>query len=177
MISIEHALSVIEPWMKAYGVSALFVTIYFESFGVPLPSESAILSASVLALRGDISMASVVSAAWSAAVLGDTTGYTIGRIGGGPLLMRFGPHVGLTKGRCEELTARMRRHGFVVVMLARFIFILRQFNGVIAGALSMPPWRFLPANAIGAVLWVGLWALGPYFFAAWFGVASAIKGM
>jgi len=89
MISVEHSLSIVEPWIVAYGVTALFVTILLESFGVPLPVESAIVSASVLALRGDISIASVFGATWSAAVLADTTGYLIGRVGGRPLLMRL----------------------------------------------------------------------------------------
>jgi membrane protein DedA with SNARE-associated domain len=169
MISVEHVLSIVKPWIVAYGVMALFVTILLGSFGVPLPSESAIVSASVLALRGDISIVSVVGAAWSAAVLGDTIGYLIGRAGGRPLLMRFGPHIGLTRNRLEKLAARVHRNGFSVVVFARFVWILRQFNGMLAGAFSMPIWRFILANVIGAGLWVAVWALGPYFFATWFG--------
>jgi membrane protein DedA with SNARE-associated domain len=69
----------------------------------------------------------------------------------------------------------MRRHGFVVVMFARFVWVLRQLNGVLAGALSMPMTRFVPANFIGAGLWVGAWSLGPYFFANWFGISTEIK--
>jgi membrane protein DedA with SNARE-associated domain len=174
MISVGHVLSIVEPWIVAYGVTALFVTILLESFGVPLPSEIAIASASVLALRGDISIVSVIGAAWSAAVLGNATGYLIGRVGGRPLLMRFGPHIGLTKDRFEQLAARVQRSGFSVVLFARFVFVLRQLNGVLAGALSMPIRRFVPANVIGAGLWVAVWALGPYFFATWFGVTSAM---
>jgi len=169
VISLEHALSVIEPWITAYGAFALFATIYLESFGAPLPGESALLSASVLAARGDLSIVAVVVAAWSAAVLGDTTGYFIGRFGGWPLLTRFGPRIGLTKERFDLVAAQVRRHGFLVVMFARFVFGLRQLNGLAAGSLSMPPMRFLPANIIGAGLWVGAWVLGPYAFADWFG--------
>ena len=172
---MDHALAVVEPWIAAYGVGALFVTIFLESFGAPLPSEGAILVASVLALRGDISIVYVTSAAWCGAVLGDTTGYFIGRLGGRPLLMRFGPHLGLTKARLESLSARVQRHSFTVVLFARFIWLLRQLNGVLAGSLSMPLVRFVPANMIGAALWVGLWAIGPYFFAAQFGVSAIQK--
>jgi membrane protein DedA with SNARE-associated domain len=174
MTSLEHAVSVVEPWIVAYGVTALFVTILLESFGAPLPSEVAIVSASVLALRGDISIVSVFGAAWSAAVLGNTVGYLIGRIGGRPLFMRFGSHIGLTKDRFEKLAAPVRHNGFSVIVFARFVWILRQLNGVLAGALAMPIWRFVPANVIGAGLWVSVWALGPYFFATWFGVSSTV---
>jgi membrane protein DedA with SNARE-associated domain len=97
VISIEHVLSDVEPWIAAYGMLALSATIYLESFGAPLPSESAIVAASMLALRGDLSIVSVFVAAWGAAVLGDTTGYFIGRLGGRPLLIRFGPKIGLPR--------------------------------------------------------------------------------
>src|SRR5829696_1509554 len=78
MISIEHALSHLEPWLASYGAFALFVAIYLESFGLPLPGESALVAASVLAIRGDLSIITLFAAAWSGAVLGDTTGYLSG---------------------------------------------------------------------------------------------------
>jgi membrane protein DedA with SNARE-associated domain len=172
VISVEHALSLVEPWVAAYGAIALFVAIYFESFGAPLPGESALVAASVLAARGDLSIITVIAAAWSGAVLGDSTGYLIGRLGGRRLLMRFGTSIGLTAERFERVAGQVRRYGFMVVMLARFVVVLRQLNGLVAGALSMPLTRFVPANAIGAGLWVGLWALGPFLFGTWFGLSS-----
>src|SRR5215203_3230964 len=139
MTSIEHALSVVEPWLASYGAFALLAVIYLESFGLPLPGESALIAASVLAVRGD------------------TTGYLIGRLGGRPLLTRFGPHLGLTAERFERVAGQVHRYGFMTVMLARFVVVLRQLNGLVAGALSMPLTRFVPANVIGAGLWVGTW--------------------
>jgi membrane protein YqaA with SNARE-associated domain len=154
--SVEHALALVEPWLAAYGAIALFVAIYFESFGAPLPSESAMLAASVLAARGDLSIITVIAAAWSAAVLGDSTGYLIGRLGGRPLLMRFGPRIGLTAERFERVAGLVHRYGFIAVMLARFVFGLRQLNGLVAGALSMPPTR---RGALGRRLGVGTFPL------------------
>jgi membrane protein DedA with SNARE-associated domain len=166
VISIEHALSIVEPWITSYGIFALFFAIYLESFGAPLPSESAIVAGTAIAVRGDLSIVSVAVTAWSAAVLGDTTGYFFGRRGGQPLLKRFGSRFGLTPQRFKRLSGEIRQHGFVMVMLARFVWGLRQFNGLIAGTLSMPVTRFLPANTVGAALWVGAWTVGTYIFAA-----------
>jgi membrane protein DedA with SNARE-associated domain len=171
MIAIEHGLSHLEQWLAAYGAFTLFVTIYLESFGVPVPGESALVAASVLALRGDLAIATLLAAAWSGAVLGDTTGYLIGRLGGQPLLMRFGPYVGLTLERSQSVAAQLHRYGFLVVLLARFVVVLRQLNGLVAGALAMPLTRFVPANLIGAGLWVTTWGLGPYLFGSWFGLS------
>ena len=110
-------------------------------------------------------------AGWAGAVLGDTTGYAVGRLGR-PLLMRFGPHIGLTTERFERVADLVRRYGFIVVMLARFVVLLRQLNGLVAGALSMPLTRFLPANIVGAGLWVAAWGLGPYLLGRWFGLST-----
>ena len=70
---------------------------------MPLPGESALVASAVLATRGDLSMPTVLAAAWAGAVLGDTTGYAIGRFGGRPLLRRVGPWLGLTGKRRLQL--------------------------------------------------------------------------
>jgi membrane protein DedA with SNARE-associated domain len=166
-MSIAHGLSVIESWVAAYGAVALFVLVYFESFGAPLPGESALIGASVLAARGDLNMAAVVAAAWGGAVLGDATGYLIGRLGGRPLLMRFGARIGLTAERFDVFAGKLLRHGFALVVIARFVVPLRQLNGLIAGAVVMPPVRFAAANMLGAALWVSLWTLGAHLLGGW----------
>jgi membrane protein DedA with SNARE-associated domain len=116
-----------------------------------------------------VPIASVLAAAWSGAVLGDSTGYLIGRHGGRRLLLRFRARAGITAERLERVTDKVRRNGFVVVVTARFVVILRQINGLVAGAVLTPLRLFVPANALGAALWVLMWGLGPYLFGASFG--------
>ena len=70
--------------------SPIFVIIFFESLGAPLPGESALITASLLAVRGDIHIFAPVPGGLAAAVLGDSTGYSIGHVGGRPLLQRLG---------------------------------------------------------------------------------------
>ena len=164
---LQHALASIEPLIAAYGAVVIFGVIYLESFGVPLPGESALVASAVLATRGDLSMPTVLAAAWAGAVLGDTTGYTIGRFGGRPLLLRVGPWLGLTGKRFERLSALFRRRGILVVVAARFIVVLRQLNGLVAGSLDMPFRRFVAANVVGSGLWVGVWGGGSYVFGDW----------
>jgi membrane protein DedA with SNARE-associated domain len=165
---VHHTLHLIEPYIMAYGALALFVIIYLESFGVPMPGESAVIAASLLAARGDLSIASVFVAVFCGAVLGDSTGYLIGRYGGRTILERFGPPLGLTAERLAKMEALFRSKGPFIVVTARFVAILRQLNGLVAGTLAMPWLHFVAANAIGAVLWTAVWTLGPYFFTDWF---------
>jgi len=54
--------------------------------------------------------------------------------------------------------------GRFVVVLARFVYGLRQLNGIVAGIGRMPALWFVLYNALGAALWVGVWGLGVYFF-------------
>lgn len=165
MSVLEEILAWIEPAVAAYGALALFIVIYGESFGLPLPGESALVAASLLATRGDLALPHIFAAVWCGAVLGDSTGYLIGRYGGRVLLQRFGPLVKLTPERLVWLEDMARKRGFVMVMTARFVVVLRQLNGLAAGSVAMPWPHFFMANAIGAALWAGLWTLGPYYFA------------
>jgi membrane protein DedA with SNARE-associated domain len=164
MTIIHELLSGIEPAIKTYGVSALFLTIYLESFGVPLPGESSLIAAALLASRGDLNIIHVFLAAWLGGVLGDSTGYLIGRFGGRALIQRFSWMVKLTPERLAGLEKVAKEKGFLMVLSARFIVVLRQLNGVLAGSIGMPWHRFALANVIGAAAWAGLWTLGPYVF-------------
>jgi membrane protein DedA with SNARE-associated domain len=165
--ALHHALALIEPMLARYGAVVLFVVIYFESLGVPLPGESALVGAALLAAHGDLSVGAVLAAAWAGAVLGDGTGYALGRFGGRPLLRRLGPWLGLTRPRLEELSALFARRGAIVVVIARFIVVLRQLNGLVAGTMEMPFRRFASANMVGACLWVGAWGGGTYLMSDW----------
>ena len=71
----------------------------------------------------------------------------------------------LTPERLAGIEKAAKTKGFFMVLTARFIVVLRQLNGLVAGAVGMPWHRFAVANALGAVLWAGLWSFGPYFFA------------
>ncbi len=164
MTIIHDLLAGIEPAIKSYGVSALFLTIYLESFGVPLPGESSLIAAALLATRGDLNIIHVFLAAWVGGVLGDSTGYLIGRFGGRALIKRFGWVVKLTPERLASLEKMAKEKGFLLVLTARFVVVLRQLNGVLAGSIGMPWHHFAIANALGAAAWAGLWTFGPYFF-------------
>lgn len=178
MVTIFHeAAVVIEGFVRDYGLIALFAIIYFESFGLPLPGESAMIGASVMAVRGDFSVDHVFLVVWLAAVLGDSTGYAIGHFGGQPLLHRYGPLVKLTPERLATLHELFKRRGPIIVVVARFIVVLRQFNGLVAGSAGMR-WRyFVMANIVGAALWAAVWSFGPYYLGSLFhdGVGNLVR--
>jgi membrane protein DedA with SNARE-associated domain len=148
--------------LARYGYGAVFVAIFLEDFGLPMPGETLLIAASIGAGRGNLSLAVVAMLAWMAAVLGDNVGYLIGRFGGRRLVERYGRYVLLTPARLARAEAAFQRRGGWVVVFARFLQILRQLNGIIAGTAGMRWWRFLLFNSLGAAAWVGFW--GTLFF-------------
>jgi len=67
---------------ESYGYLFLFVLVGLESLGVPLPGETALVTAAAYAALGHLNVYIVIVTAAAAAVLGDNDGYWIGRRGG-----------------------------------------------------------------------------------------------
>ena len=150
-------LATAHPYLAQYGYGALFAVLFAESLGLPLPGETFLVASSFLASRGQMHIAWGAAVAGVAAVLGDNVGYGIGRWGGQRLLVRHGARVGITPERYARAERFFARFGPEIVIVARFIPVLRQLNGVVAGGVQMPWKRFLLYNMLGAALWVGTW--------------------
>jgi membrane protein DedA with SNARE-associated domain len=146
-----------------FGCLGIGGIVLVESFGVPAPGETAIIAGSAYAGSGHLSIVAVAITAFCAAVIGDSIGYWIGRRGGRPLVRRFGRYVRLTPERFDRVEGFMSRQGPKIVVVARFVEGLRQFNGIVAGITGMPFHKFLAWNALGAALWVGAWSTGGYY--------------
>jgi membrane protein DedA with SNARE-associated domain len=150
-------LQSLAPTLDRHGYLAVGTLVLLEDFGVPVPGETVLIAAAVYAGAGRLNIVVVALIALAAAVLGDNIGYLIGRLGGRPLVERYGRYIMLTSERIEKATAFFERQGPKIVTIARFIEGLRQANGIISGMGEMP-WRtFLAFNALGAAIWVGLW--------------------
>jgi len=146
-----------------YGYLAIFLGIFCEDFGLPTPGETMLIAGAFLASHGSLNIYWLLPIAWAAAVTGDSIGFLIGAKGGNKLLVRYGGRIGITAARLNDVEGFFARYGDIVVVFARFVVLLRQLNGIVAGTLEMPWPRFFFYNAIGAALWVGLWGGGTYW--------------
>jgi len=153
----------LEHFVRDYGVVAVMVILALEALGAPLPGETLLIFASVLAGRGEMSLPALLTFAWAGSVMGDNVGYLIGRSLGRAAVARYGAKVGLTAARYSAVEGAFARYGAATVVFARFVNILRQLNGIVAGTLGMNWWRFLLFNALGAALWVTTWVLGAFY--------------
>jgi membrane protein DedA with SNARE-associated domain len=104
----------------------------------------------------------VLLTAFLAAVCGDSVGYWIGNLTGRRLILRFSKYVRIGESQVHQMEAKFDKYGGWFVTFARFIEVLRQVNGIVAGAAAMRFRRFLFFNSTGALLWVGVWGLGTY---------------
>lgn len=135
-----------------------------ESFGIPLPGETAVIAFAVLASQGHYAIEWVIVAAAAGAIVGDNLGYwLIGRLGGRALFRRWrwlSRYADRVLPRAEAL---MERHGGKTVFFGRFVSILRYTVAWIAGLSEMKWWRFLLWNAAGGIAWATAVGLIAYY--------------
>lgn len=160
---LPGVLHTLEPTLDKYGYLAVLALVFVEDFGVPVPGETILILSAVYAATGRLNVFVVALLGFCGALLGDNLGFAIGRLGGRPLIERYGRYILLTPARFDKGTAFFERHGGKIIIAARFIEGLRQANGIIAGTTGMHWRRFLVFNAIGAALWVAVWVSVGYF--------------
>jgi membrane protein DedA with SNARE-associated domain len=145
------------PVLSNYGYLAVAGFVFLEDFGVPLPGETILIAGALYAGAGKLNVVLLAVIAFAAAVAGDNVGFAIGHFGGRALVLRWGRYVFITEERLAKEERVFQRHGGWIVTIARFIEVLRQVNGIVAGIAGMHWLKFLAFNVLGAGLWVGLW--------------------
>ena len=155
----EAAIARVRPLLERYGYPAVFVAVGVEGMGIPAPGQTLLIAAAIDAAHGGLNVVAVLALAAVAAALGNSIGYLIGRLGGRPLLQKLP----ISEARLGRIDALFRRHGGWFILVARFFDGSRQLNGIMAGMLEMPWWRFTFWNVLGAVLFVAVWGLGTWW--------------
>jgi membrane protein DedA with SNARE-associated domain len=149
--------------IESYGYLAVFVLVAAESLGVPLPGETALITAGIFAGHTHrLNPWLIFLVASAAAIIGDNIGFWIGDKGGYRLARRYGPKVRLDEQKLKIARYLFDRHGPKVVFFGRFVSVLRTYAAFLAGTSKMRWRRFLPANAAGGILWAGIYTFAAY---------------
>jgi membrane protein DedA with SNARE-associated domain len=151
-----------------YGLVILFLLVAVESAGVPLPGETALITAAVLA-HHHYAIWWVIVVAAAAAIVGDNVGYWIGRLGGRKLVERWSVTRRYAERALPPSERFFARHGGKTVFLGRFVAFLRVTAAWLAGISHMRWWEFFLWNAAGGIVW----ATGTGLVAYWAGQAAA----
>ena len=153
----------VQPYLHDYGYLAVATGMMFENAGLPLPGETLLIAAALLADQGVFDITLLLLITWAAATIGNIIGYVIGRYGGHALVVHHGARYGITAARLAQIEKGFDRYGAWLLMGARFVVVARSLSGIAAGTLEMPCGRFLVFNALGAALWVGWWGILTYW--------------
>jgi membrane-associated protein len=187
--SFDTQLSPVAPFLFYLVIG---IIIFIETgllIGFFLPGDSLLFSAGLVAsARDDVNIVILISVIFLAAFIGDQVGYVIGRKLGRPYLERKNsPRMQRMLTRSERF---YERYGWWSVVIARYIPWVRTFVPPIAGTVKMNYYKFLSANALGALLWgVGITLAGfysgsiswvkdiSYLLAAFFIIGSIISAL
>ena len=150
--SFDAQLSPVAPFLFYIVIAGI---VFIETgllFGFFLPGDSLLFSAGlVAATRSDINIVILVLLVFLAAFIGDQVGYVLGRKIGRPYFQRR------NSKRMQKMLAKSERfyerYGWWSVVIARYIPWVRTFVPPIAGTVKMNYYKFLTANALGALLW------------------------
>jgi membrane protein DedA with SNARE-associated domain len=156
------------------GYAAVFALVAIETMGIPVPAETALIAAALLAHKGQMDVGTLIVVASAAAILGDNVGFAIGRRYGRRLFMAPGP---LHEHRLKVLELGepfFAKHGPKAVFLGRWVSGLRIASAWLAGMNRMR-WRvFVPWNALGGIAWASSVVLSIYLLG---GVAERALGV
>jgi membrane-associated protein len=137
-------------WGGILGITAVIFVETGLFFGFFLPGDSLLVTAGILAAAGELNIIALLIFPALAAVVGDQTGYVIGRQAGSALsyrYARFAKHI-------ERAHEFYEKYGAKTIVIARFVPIVRTFVPAVAGAARMNYPTFVTYNIIGGLLWV-----------------------
>jgi membrane protein DedA with SNARE-associated domain len=157
-------LDVVTQWVGQYGYVLVAVFLMIEAAGIPIPGETALVTAAALAGRGTMSIVGVIIAGCVGTILGSHGGYWLGVRGGHAAAKRHGKWIGLTEARLAKTHKFFEQYGTKTVALGRFVAFVRSFLGIFAGMSGMPLRTFALFNAIGGVIWVLTFSILGYVF-------------
>jgi membrane-associated protein len=161
---LEHVTGTLGPWTYAIlGALVFMETVAFV--GLLAPGEITLAVGGAAAANGDVALVPILALVWAAGVLGDLTGFALGRRYGWSLLRRLGPRVGLNASRLRRIEAALARWGGKALVAGRFIGPVRVFAPFAAGTTGMPARRLVRLSIVGVGLWGPTLVLASYVFA------------
>ncbi len=159
MEQINELLISMKPLLEQYGYLALFVSIFLEGIGIPMPGQSLMVAASILSSEQVMNLTLVMAVSWLSCFFGNTCGYLIGYYFEGWLDKK-----GYISGpKMAKLQMTIQKYGPACLVVSRFIEGMKQFMPLACGIAKMPRKEFLLGNALAATIWVAVFSLLAHF--------------
>lgn len=151
-----HFITDVQGLIQAFGYVGLAIIVFTETglmIGFFLPGDSLLVTAGLFAARGDLNIVVLNVLLMTCAILGDATGYYIGRKLG-PSLYRREDSFFFKKKHLIATHEFYEKHGGKTIIIARFVPVIRTFAPVVAGIANMGYRKFAIFNIVGGIGWV-----------------------
>jgi membrane protein DedA with SNARE-associated domain len=143
-----------------HGYLAVFFLMVLESACIPVPSEVVMLFGGALAggavvagVHLHLNVVAVALAGAAGNLVGSWIAYTVGRVGGRPLIERWGRYVLLRPHELDRAERFFARRGQVAVLVGRVLPVVRTFISLPAGVAEMPLVSFSALTLLGSLPW------------------------
>ncbi len=165
-----------ESFLTHAGYAALIIFGFIEACSIPIPSEITFGFAGVLAFQGHLNLVLVIIIGSLAELAGSYVSYTVGRLGGRPLVERLGKYVLVTRKDIDRAERFLAGRGGWAVVVGRALPVIRAFISIIAGLVEVPALKFGVLSLIGTVAWaIALSVTGYEVGSAWHSVSHYVS--
>ena len=155
-------------FISKYGYLFVFLAVALENgafVGLFIPGETILLTASFVASMDILNIYVLIPVVIIGAFLGDSFAYFLGKKGGRPVLVKYGPKFRISEEKLKKAEDFYEKHGAKTVLIGRWTAFLRTFTAFLAGVNKMNYPKFFLYNAVGAITW----SLGNCLFGYFFG--------
>lgn len=152
--------------IQSGGLLAIAIIIFLESgmmVGFFFPGDTLLLSAGVFAAQGQFPIATTIAVIAIAAILGDNTGYQLGKVMG-KRIFRKKDGILFRQEYIERSEKFYEKHGAKTMLISHFVPIVRSFAPLVAGVGRMPRLKFFLFGAVGDIFWATSITLLGYWF-------------
>jgi membrane-associated protein len=149
-------------WAGYFGLTAIVFAETGLLIGFFLPGDSLLVTAGLVSARGLLNVYSLGALLNVAAALGNSSGYTIGKMSG-PKIFTRDDSLLFNKKHVIRAQEFYEHHGKKAIILAQFMPIIRTFCPIVAGVGRMPYRQFVLISIVGTTLWVWSMLFTGYF--------------
>lgn len=158
--------------LAEHGYSILFVLVFAEAIGLPVPAALALLIAGASTVKGPLHLSFVLLTSCSALLLGDTLLFLMGRYTGWWLLGVL-CKLSLNPDSCILRSAQsFHKHGRAMLVLAKFVPGINTLAPPLAGSMNMRFFQFFPLDLAGASVYAAVWCGAGFLFSNFLGALT-----
>jgi len=154
---IEKLIAILAGWIIAVistlGYGGIVLLMGIESACIPLPSEIIMPFSGYLVFKGEMTLWGVALAGAVGCVLGSIPAYYLGKVGGRPLVEKYGKWVLISHHDLHIADRWFEKHGEIIIFIGRLLPAVRTFIAFPAGIARMHMGRFIAYTFVGSLLW------------------------